>query len=116
MTTLMNMKIGSQGNTNFSFLRTALMAASFVCPQDHVKDGFARLVKKTVMTSLCQSKKLPNIIAAEAIMDSSWQTILGKVRSGEIAQNRGYQLFGKLQHRIALFLIGKGELGIEQKE
>eukprot|EP00435_Cladocopium_sp_Y103_P009961 s1829_g2.t1 len=98
-----------QDNTTFPMLRVALACCQVTSPKSSQKDGFAKLILKSDFDKLKGKKLLPNLLKAEALMLTAWEAIQ---KSG-LPVERIALPFGKLQVRLALWLLDKEMKGRE---
>eukprot|EP00435_Cladocopium_sp_Y103_P030919 s1586_g7.t1 len=98
-----------QDNTTFPMLRVALACCQVTSPKSSQKDGFAKLIVKSDFDKLKGKKLLPNLLKAEALMLAAWEAIQ---KSG-LPVERIALPFGKLQVRLALWLLDKEMKGRE---
>ena len=88
-------------------LRTAFIATNLVSPK--VVDGVSRLIVKTDVQALTQSKRLLQVSAAEEILAEAWARLAAAVPT--IDQTMCYAIFGRLSSRVVLFLARKQKDG-----
>ena len=86
-----------------------MLAANLTCPEDRIVDGIARLITKTDLASLTNKQRMPEMLAAEAILDEAWQMLLEAVQKERLEIIKAYAVFGRPASRTALLLTKKEE-------
>ena len=102
-------------SSRFPFMRAACIACNLVSPKPKITDGIARLVVKTDITNLCRKDKLLSVTAAESLMADAWGQVQQACAEGRMDRPTCHAIFGKLQSRALLFLLGKLKDGPEKK-
>lgn len=87
------------------FLRVALVAANLVSPK--VVDGIAKLLVKTDVERLRSKDLASSIDEVEGAMAAAWAALQTAIMDKYIERESAYQLFGRLQTRFVLKMVGK---------
>lgn len=100
------------GSTTLPFLRVGLCATQVTAPAAAVKDGISRMVNKSDFDKLKQKKMNTEVFKAEQLMAVAWKTL----ENSQLAFEKKALLFGKLQLKLVLQLLGKELKGREGKQ
>ena len=103
------------GSTTLPFFRVGRCATQVTAPVAAVKDGISRMVLKCDFDKLKQKKMSSEVFKAEQLMAIAWDTLA----NSELTFEKKALLFGKLQIRLVLQLLGKelkGREGVQYKD